>query len=432
MGISQWFQLFRKKAAAHSPVEPIRSLPVPHAPSIPTAPRASSMNGAWKVDSSRYGGIIPPQDLMPERWHAFYRYLRDHIPDVSAGVWAWVRLCSTAHSLDYIGGTTSERADAQVLLEELERRLLESTFDHRPGFDGLIDQFYQSVFTVGAYSGEVVALESRSGISHFAPIDPSSIRFKRYSTSGRMTPCQLAEDGSLKPLPEVSFFYYGLDADAENPYGRSPLSSLPFVLRLQQQLFEDMGKAAHNAGYPSLHVRYQAPEREPGEGVDAYRERIQGEFDSIDQALRTRSPESNFLTQANVEIAYVGPNGQMLRWRETLETISEQVVSALHLAPFLIGRNYGTTQSWARAQYDLMINNAASVQRAAARLIEWIANLELAFHRFDVRVRCRFAPHHGWNDVDEARARQIHVQTLLTLKAQGLIEDDRITRELDI
>lgn len=432
MGITQWFQSLRKKSIPLVPIEPIRSLPTPRTPSLPTAPRASGSGELWKMDSTRYGGIIAPRDLAPERWHAFYRYLRDHIPDVSAGIWAWVRLCSTAHSLEYLGGTAAEREKAQGCMEELEKHLLESTFDHRPGFDGLVDQFFQSVFTVGAYAGEVVAREDRGGLSHFVPVDPSGIRFRRYSSSGRISPCQLQEDGRLVPLSEASFFYFGLDADAENPYGCSPLSSLPFVLRLQQQLFEDMGKAAHNAGYPSLHVRYQAPERESGETVDTYRHRVQGEFDSIDQALRTRSPESNFLTQSNVEIAYVGPNGQMLRWRETLETISEQVVAALHLAPFLIGRNYGTTQSWARAQYDLMINNAASVQRAASRLIEWIANLELAFHGSHVRVRCRFATHHGWNDLDEARARHIRAQTLLLLKAQGLIEDDRIARELEL
>jgi hypothetical protein len=121
----------------------------------------------------------------------------------------------------------------------------------------------------------------------------------------------------------------------------------------------------------------------------------------------------------------------MLRWRETLETISKQVVSALHLAPFLIGRNYGTTQSWARSQYDLMVNNAASVQRTAARLVEWMVNLELALKASPVRASCHFTPHTSWNDIDDARAQSIRLQSLLTMKEQGLLTQDQVLKRLE-
>ncbi|MCB9770913.1 MAG: hypothetical protein H6752_22140, partial [Candidatus Omnitrophica bacterium] len=320
---------------------------------------------------------------------------------------------------------------AERIVRDLEFRIHESTFDHRPGFDGIVEQFFQSVFTVGAYSGEVIAESGRNGIARFFPVDPATIRFKRFPTSGRVTPHQIQHDGELAPLKEESFFYFGLDTDPSNPYGRSPLMSLPLVVRLQQQLFEDMGKTAHNAGYPTLHVKYSPPEREPGESLSDYQDRVQEDFDSISTAMQTRSPESNFLTQDNVAIQYVGPSGQMLRWKETLETLSEQVVAGLHIAPMLIGRNYGTTQSWARAQYDLMVNNAASVQRAAARLIEWIANLELAFHDSPVRVGCKFAPHSAWNDIDEARAQSIRLSSLVKLRDEGLISDDQLIAKLE-
>ncbi len=409
----------------------MRAIPAHRPPTIQQHPAAVPPRDSVLLSGARYGGFIEAPDFSPEHWQAFYRYLRDHIPDVAAGVWAWVRLCSTQRSLEFRGGTEEQRQVAVRSVEELESHLLESTFDHRPGLDGIVEQFFQSVFTVGAYAGEVVARNDRHGLSRFCPVDPATVRFKRYPSSGRIQPYQLQADGTLTPLSEVSFFYFGLDADPASPYGRSPLASLPFVLRLQQQLFEDMGKAAHNAGYPALHVKYHALEREQGETLAEYQDRVQADFDSIALSMRTRSPESNFLTQDNVEIEYVGPSGQMLRWRETLETISEQVVSALHLAPFLIGRNYGTTQSWARSQYDLMVNNAASVQRAAARLVEWIVNLELALKSSPVRASCRFAQHTSWNDIDDARAQSIRLQSLLTMKEQGLLSQDQVLKRLE-
>lgn len=432
MGLRDWFNTPSPPEAPLAIRDGFRAVdPIATAP-VPSSPRAQRFPDRVPLGGVRYGGFIEPEEGSPERWHRFLRYLRDHIPDVSAGVWAWVRLCSTQRSIDFLGGTGSGRDAARTAVAMLEQDLLESTFDHRPGFDGIVEQFFQSVFTVGAYAGEIVGRPDGRGLARFHPIDPATIRFRHYPSSGRMVPYQLTETGTLIPLNESSFFYFGLDADPSDPYGKSPLSSLPFVLRLQQQLFEDMGKAAHNAGYPALHVKYSAPEREPGESAADFRDRVQSEFESIAASMRTRSPESNFLTQDNVEIEYVGPSGQMLRWRETLETISEQVIAALHVAPFLIGRNYGTTQSWATAQYELMVNNAASVQRAAARLVDWIANLHLALSGSTVRACTRFAPHSRWNDVDEARAQSIRTRTLLDLRNTGLISDDQIRARLEL
>jgi hypothetical protein len=135
------------------------------------------------------------------------------------------------------------------------------------------------------------------------------------------------------------------------------------------------------------------------------------------------------LTQDNIEIEYVGATGQMLRWRETPNDQRTSRV-ALHRA-ILIGRNYGTTESWARAQYELMVNNAASVQRAAARLVEWIVNLELACKGSPVRAKCRFAAHSAWNDVDEARAQSLRLQTLLKLKDAGLLSEDQLLARVE-
>jgi len=432
MGLVSWLGGYTKSDGknAHGARDAFRAIPASRA-ALPARPKAQGFHSLLPLGGTRYGGFIEPEDFPPERWHPFLRFLRDHIPDVAAGVWAWVRLCSTGRTLELVGGTEDQRGVARFYLKALEEELLESSFDHRPGFDGIVEQFFQSVFTVGAYAGELVADEDQRGVSRFYPVDPATIRFKRFPTSGRMAPFQLTEQGELIPLKEESFFYFGLDTDPANPYGRSPLSTLPFVLRLQQQLFEDMGKAAHNAGYPALHVKYSAPEKEPGESRADYDARVQQDFESISTAMTTRSPDSNFLTQDNIEISYVGPNGQMLKWRETLETISEQVVSALHLAPFMIGRNYGTTQSWARAQYDLMVNNAASVQRAAARLVDWIANIELALKGSPVRAHCRFSPHTSWNDVDEARAESIRLQSLVKMNEIGLIDKEEILRRLE-
>ncbi len=397
-----------------------------------TFPRALPATLGEVSGHFRYGEFVSHPYVDPRVLFPFLKYLRDSIPDVSAGVWAWVRLCSTPQQVSFSSGGDREREEAGRIVRSLDERIFE--FDHmqRQGMDALVNSFFLSVFTYGAFAGEVVLKDDRSGIDKFYIIDPSTVRFKRYPTSRRLVPYQLTDEDEPIRLREASFFYYALDADGDNPYGRSPLMALPFIIRIQQQLIADMARATHNAGWPALHISYEPPKREEGESQRSYQGRVRSNYDAIRDNLARREPDSNFVTFDNVDIRYLSPSGRMQRWSESLEAVTEQVISGLHVAPFMIGRNYGTTQTWALAQYQLMINNAVSVQRGAKRMCEWLRNLELALAGSRVRSEHHFEPHSGLNDLDQARAFSLRAKTQLELMKQGLLSRDEVRRALDL
>lgn len=368
-----------------------------------------------------------PRSGDPCLLYPFFRYLRDYIPDVSAGVWAWVRLCATPQQVEYGGGSDGEVAEAKGIVGALDARIYE--FDHmkHQGMDALVNAFFLSVFTYGAFAGEVVLKDDRSGIDRFYSIDPATVRFRRLRRSRRLAPHQVTGDGRDIRLNEASFFYYGLDADADNPYGRSPLLAVPFVARIQQQLLEDMGRAMHNAGWPTLHVRYRPPEREAGESFAQYQERVTGNYNSIREHLAEKQADSNYITCDNVEIEYLSAGGQAAqRWSLSLQAVSEQVISALHLAPFMLGRNWGTTETWGLAQYRLIVNNAVSVQRGAKRMCEWLRDLELALAGSRVRTRHHFEPHSTLSTLDAARARSLDAESALRLEERGIVSREEV------
>lgn len=421
-------RVFGRKRITHSSG---RLDTVPEPPEFPTRPRSLPVPVADLHPQFRYGALLSPPYGEPTVLFPFLRYLRDAIPDVSAGVWAWVRLCSTGQYVEYAGGNETEQREAAELVAALDRRIYE--FDHarQQGMDALVQGFFLSVFTYGAFAGEVVLTEDRQHIDRFYVIDPATVRFRRYPSSRRVVPYQEVRDEVI-PLGGPSFFYYALDPDGDNPYGRSMLLALPFVVRLQQQLLEDMGKAQHNAGYPQLHIKFHPPQREPGEALTAYQARVERDYDNIRDGLRRRKPDSNFLTYDNVDIEYVGPSGRTVRWLESYQAISEQVVSALHLAPFLLGRNWGTTESWGRAQYRLVTNNARSVQRGAKRLCEWLRNLEIALAGLPVQVRHHFEPHDSLDQIEAAQAEATRVQTAFALFDRGLLDRETLRRRLNL
>jgi len=412
--------------------KPLETVPEPSG-GFGTFPRALPSTMGEISGFFRYGEFVSHPYAEPRVLYPFFRYLRDSIPDVSAGVWAWVRLCSTPQRVELQGDSSeAEREQARRVVRSLDERIFE--FDHmrRQGMDALVNSFFLSVFTYGAFAGEVVLKDDRSGIDKFFIIDPATIRFKRYKTSRRLVPYQLTADEEPIRLREASFFYYALDADGDNPYGRSPMLALPFVVKIQQQLLSDMARGTHNAGWPTLHVRYAPPKREEGESQRSYQSRIRANYQAIRQNMLEREADSNFITLDNVDIKYLSATGRMQRWSESLQAITEQVISGLHLAPFMIGRNWGTTQSWGLAQYALMVNNAVSVQRGAKRMCEWLRNLELALAGSRVRSEHHFEAHPGLNDFERARAFESRVKSFVLLKEQGLVEEEQVRQALDL
>ena len=154
-----------------------------------------------------------------------------------------------------------------------------------------------------------------------------------------------------------------------------------------------------------------------GEHGNDYNQRLNHELEMIRNEIRRRETDSNLITLDNVEVRYVGPNGSSFHWSESLQAISEQVISALHMAPFMIGRNWGTTQTWGTAQYQLLTNNARSVQKAKCPA-EWLRNLELILQGFSSKSYTT-SLHHHIDSVDRACAFRTSASTFIELSEKG-------------
>ncbi|MFH1744513.1 MAG: hypothetical protein ABIH23_36375, partial [bacterium] len=353
---------------------------VPDSDRIPTRPLSTSVSSYSPVGLMSDPDLIPPPEPDASVLFPVLRYMRDNIPDVSAGVWAWVRLCNTPQTMRLEGGGAGNVRQAREILARLDSRIHEFEHAKGQGMESLVAAFFLSIFTYGSFAGEVVLTNNRQEIDKFYIIDPATIRFRRTRVDRQLVPCQLLPDGKLIRLNPASFFYCALDSEGDSPYGRSPLVALPLVARIQQQMIVDLARATHNSGFPTLHVKYSPGISRPGESPSAFNKRINGEFKEIRDRLREKKPDSNFVTFDNIQVEYIGTSGTRMRWTESLQAVSEQVISALHLAPFMLGRNWGTTESWGTAQYQLLTNHATTVQENAKRMVEWLRNLELSLH----------------------------------------------------
>jgi hypothetical protein len=396
----------------------------------PEAPADTFTTVSHAEDLRRFGtvfdGYVPLPNETPFEMLRVFRFLRDAIPDISDAVWTWKRLCQTGWDTAIVNAGSEMAAQrAQRLIDGLNRRV--NGGDN--GMDGLIDILYMSLFTYGAAALEVVLSKSRESIWDVVPVDVWTVRFRR--ENGRLQAYQL-QDGEAVPLPMDRFIYIGLDRDGTNPYGRSMLRSIPFVVKIQQRLMEDMAKAVHNAGWSRLHVQYEPGERRRGESAEQYQERAAADLEMLREKLSGLKPDQNLVTYDNVRVSLVQGNQHAQIFYDNHKVIEEQVITATHLMPVLLGRNYGTTETYGTAQFEIINRQAAAVNRCVKRLLERLYNFELALMWGEAEARVHMRDNRTVDIYREAQARAKEIESVLKLHEKGLVNREKAAQMLNL
>jgi hypothetical protein len=401
----------------------VRPEPRPPAGTFKTISRAEDVS-AW---GDLLRGAIPLPNDTPFEMHGVYRFLRDAIPDISDAVWTWKRLCQNGYDVEIFDTSSGYAEDrARRLLSDLDRRVNAGD----GGMDGLLDIFYTSLFTYGAAAFEIVLSQSRESIWDVVPVDVWTVRFKRLA-DGRVQAYQV-RDGKAVPLPMDRFIYVGLDRDGTNPYGRSMLRSIPFVVKIQQRLLEDMAKATHNAGWSKLHVQYAPEERQRGESLDAYHARMAENLNLLRERLTGMETDQNLVTYDNVKIDLVRGDQRAQVFYDNHKAVEEQVITGTHLMPILLGRNYGTTETYGTAQFEIINRQVRAVNRQVKRLLERLYNFELALMWGEATAAVHMRSNRTVDVLREAQARSHEIDNGLKLRDANLLNTDQLTTLLNL
>lgn len=370
--------------------------------------------------------FIPLPSGAPFEMLEVYRYLANNNPDISDGIWTWTRLCRTGYDRE-ITDTSSPGAArrAEALLAALDARV--NSGDR--GMDGLLDILYGSLFTYGAAAVELVLNRNRDGLWDVVPVDVPSLRFTR--EGGALQAWQLHQGERIK-LPMNRLIYIGLDRDGTNPYGRSMLRTLPLAVKIQQRLLADMAKATHNAGWSKLHVQYGDTERLRGEPDEAYAQRMAAGVEAIKAAVNGIEADQNLVTSQNVKVSVLRGDQQATGFYENHKAIEEQIITGMHLMPILLGRNYGTTETYGTAQFEIINRQVDAVNRNVKRLLERLYNFELAFLWGDGRARVHMRKNRTVDLLRDAQARAQEITNAAELLRLGFIDNDRAKALLNL
>lgn len=320
-----------------------------------------------------------------------HRFMRDNIPILKAVVWTWTRLAAAPSRLEIDAATDEEKNRSYRVLSDLSLRIHPDRLTRFGGFDALLIQYFDALFTDGAVAGELTLLPSRTGLNRFDFIDTATLDFSHDKKNGWQM-FQRTSEGRVT-LDSPAIYYQPLDAEAGKPYGKSLISAVGFVSRIEQELVRDMQKSMHNAGYHRMHVTIKPPVQGVAESDNDYTARANAYFDNTVRSLRDFDVDDNPVTWDDVTISHIGPEGQVTgsrNWYLNHRSMIEDVIAGCHLAPFMLGYAYGGTQTWAKFKYEMVGRQISTLQRAASRFCEWIANIELALHGLNAEAHHAF------------------------------------------
>lgn len=354
-----------------------------------------------------------------------HRFMRDHIPILKAVIWTWTRLAAAPSRFEVEAESEAEKNRSYRVLSDLSLRIHPDRLTRFGGFDALLLQYFDSLFTDGAVCGELTLLPSRQGLASFDFIDTATLDFSLDRKEGwRMF--QRTREGRVT-LNSAAIYYHPLDAEAGRPHGKSLISAVGFVSRIEQELIRDMQKSMHNAGYHRMHVTIKPPVQGVAESDNDYTARANAYFDNTVRSLRDFDVDDNPVTWDDVTITHIGPEGQVTgsrNWYLNHRSMIEDVIAGCHLAPFMLGYAYGGTQTWAKFKYEMVGRQIATLQRAASRFCEWIAGVELALHGIDAEIKHTFD-----NRLDFDRRERYETDRALTDLILRQVESGLITIE---
>jgi len=372
------------------------------------------------------GGYSGPDSLSTAKMaskQAFYRYIRESIPLVSAAVWAWVKLCNTPSSIRF-EGTDSESKKAEIEIRELEQTILENPFFRGDPFRQLNELMFTEIFTVGRFAGKLHLLKDGSGVDFLETLDAYQVHWGR-KTGQKWTAKYGLVESEAKTIKPDEIFVSTLGQDISNPFGIEPLSSIPFVLGIEEQFLDDMAKSSHNAGFPRLQIRITPPESWDNEKPEQYASRINKYFDDTVSEFSDMAIDKNIFSWNDVEVSIIGgEKGRSFTWKIHREQIIEDVITGMKLFPWVLGRSHGTTKEWVRSQYNLLMQEVDSIQSSARSLVEWIVNEHLKLKKINAAAMLVFEPNKDPFEIERENAFGKRIENLDKLLQSKVITED--------
>lgn len=334
---------------------------------------------------SRSADVLKQLRGIPDEASAI-EFLKRVNPDVSMGVWNFVRLANQGNEMQFYALDKKTRlTPLENDWREFAARINEIS---NAGLDGLIDQLHYSSFLLGAMGAEAEVTSDRKDIYDVYPVKPQTIYWELKEIGGRQTwvPFQY---NMMKRVyldrAHANFFWVPADPDIGDPSGTLTMSPVLQAIDFQMQILQDLQAVLHHQGWPrddyeidlERMMTYcpQYLKNDPTKLQTWMRE----QYDNVVNTIKTLAPDSDIVHFDDVKRnqGANNANGRSLDIRAVNELVDVQVLNGAKQMGIFSNRTSGTTETWGTVQFLIFCRGIQSCQRGSKRMIEEIARLWL-------------------------------------------------------
>lgn len=359
-------------------------------------------------------------------------------PDFSQHVRNIKSLGNTGHSLTIDAASDSIAEAALTRINESASRL----YPNGAGVDGLINQYFDQVSVFGAVSSEDVVDFSAKRVDQVALVPVEQIRF-RY-VDGKFMPFQQpvnllgfsrenALGGFLIPLNPETYKYYALQSVQNNPYALPPaVAAVDMLTGPQADVIANLAYVVKKFGIVGLvSVGLRPPPRKAGETEAEYIRRAEDYLAKVIKRLDGNFNKGLLVAYQDQKIEHSNIASDARGAAEIIQFIEELGFSGMGSMPFMHGRNYTTTETFADVIFNVILAQEENIQRLAKRRMESTYRLDLRLGGIQVdSITMLFNRPKTRDNWRTAQADQVK-QTMIYERAKlGTISPDQAAQEL--
>lgn len=369
--------------------------------------------------------------------------LSDISPEVSNGVWNFLRLCNPGwEAIATRPGSDEADEQAQAALDSFLASCT-GVYDESTAvpFDTIVNNLFLAAFMRGGLLAELVLSEDGRTPVNLATPDPYVIRFKLISDPVRGDVWQMGQyhNNEWVALNRETVRYVPIDPLPGNPYGRAMVSPALFTSLFLIGLLHDLRRVVAQQGYPRLDIsialeqlaQNAPPESQPGtEGWQAW---VQAVIDEISGFYSQLEPDDAYVHTDVISVNRpVGTiNAESLGMVDSLISRLERMAArAMKMMPLLLGIDDATSDANANRQWEIQAAGIKSIQHLCESLLERLLTLALQCQGIQATVSFRFAELRAAELLRDAMTEQLTIANTNAMYAAGWISQDEASQNV--
>lgn len=388
----------------------------------------------WERQFMWYDGPIKRSEYRTKDIMESLRMIRDIDPDASMAIWNFIRLGNSGHELECLKPTGKPDKQAQEILNDIAKRVGKM---YGGGTDQLIGVLFLTAITQGAIALEVELTEGIDGVVDFHAIDPSTLDFQFNKEEKELELVQKQDNGEYKVLNQEQVFYFPLDPDVNDPYGRSPILPILQIIFFQVQVLSDLQKVVHHQGHARFDISVveeaimkNIPPHIQGDAA-AVQQYVSNYINEVQKMMSELEPDDDFFHTDSVTVEMTGGiQGKSMDITKVIDVINQRVTTALKQLPILLGRNEGTTETHGTIQWQIYVAGIENMQRGIKRLLERAYNVALQVHGKQSKARLTFNSIRVNDREKEANAENIETMTKQAQVMAGWIDNNEAAQHM--